>query len=666
MATEKTKLNLSKETLSRMGDIQLPPDTVALINTALTTALKNQTQHESTSKEIKTTLEGNSQKPTDGVGTTNTYAAAIASNPFERSTKLSRTPPSAEIEMIEDINTETATKLRKRTRMVHMRQSKKHSLEEEQKYSNRFSALQKMTEMEIHDADLEPDSNNEHEHDTDDSDVFESDAAHPPDKKKLELQQNSPLAIENPLELTRYVKGIDSNLIAIVYKNPILFQRNLEKEIGIPQHVKYIHDSQTIRITCQNHRQLTKLNGLTAIGNYQVKVTLPKKLTRESHQYVPAITRKQMERGTTNYKGLIFGIDTDIDLRDIIETTDAIEATRLRRNVSGNLVDTKTVLLTFEDSLPTHIYLGYTHIEVTPYVPNPMRCNNCQKFGHTLKNCRKTSPVCSFCAEGHSYEQCTNKTDQTKSFCANCHQNHSAAYRKCPRYLEVQLALRIRTTEKIPFKQALEIAKTADQKESTAIPETGTQQATSQVTNNPVSKLNLLNKETWPPLHTRKNRNTSRTNFASTSNQGQHNAQTAESETINQTNRQRIEKQSKIKLEDLDENLQAQIKKCTEWTNLTPDLQQILNSSIITDVNKTDQIRERLIVLEQNLNLYQKAFHQQTIYVSSFLFQIVCAMKGIKNKLKGEENDFEQLIDVLANEYKKFKEKSQTIQNPSE
>ena len=130
-----------------------------------------------------------------------------------------------------------------------------------------------------------------------------------------------------------------------------------------------------------------------------------------------------------------------------------------------------------------------------------------------------------------------------------------------------------------------------------------------------MSKLNLLNKETWPPLHTRKNRNTSRTNFASTSNQGQHNAQTAESETIIQTNRQRIEKQSKIKLEDLDENLQTQIKKSTEWTNLIPDLQQILNSSIITDVNKTDQIRERLIVLEQNLNLYQKAFHQQTIYV---------------------------------------------------
>jgi hypothetical protein len=33
--------------------------------------------------------------------------------------------------------------------------------------------------------------------------------------------------------------------------------------------------------------------------------------------------------------------------------------------------------------LPPQVYLGYERVPVRAYVPNPMRCFRCQKFGHT-------------------------------------------------------------------------------------------------------------------------------------------------------------------------------------------------------------------------------------------------------------------------------------------
>ncbi|GBN63073.1 hypothetical protein AVEN_116879-1 [Araneus ventricosus] len=88
--------------------------------------------------------------------------------------------------------------------------------------------------------------------------------------------------------------------------------------------------------------------------------------------------------------------------------------------------------LTFSSTvLPSSIKAGYLNIRVRPYIPYPLRCFKCQKFGHSQTACRGKQ-ICSRCAsEGHSYSIC-----QSKPNCANCHQAHASASKFCPKWIE--------------------------------------------------------------------------------------------------------------------------------------------------------------------------------------------------------------------------------------
>ena len=53
-----------------------------------------------------------------------------------------------------------------------------------------------------------------------------------------------------------------------------------------------------------------------------------------------------------------------------------------------------------------------------------LRCNNCQKHGHTIDKCPSNSQVCPHCAGSHTYENCTKKHNPNLRKCANCSSNN--------------------------------------------------------------------------------------------------------------------------------------------------------------------------------------------------------------------------------------------------
>ena len=68
-------------------------------------------------------------------------------------------------------------------------------------------------------------------------------------------------------------------------------------------------------------------------------------------------------------------------------------------------VPTNTLFLTFNTpDLQKEITVGYLKVKVALFVPNPMRCFNCNKFGHTSQRC-KVAAKCPGCGknkhEGH-------------------------------------------------------------------------------------------------------------------------------------------------------------------------------------------------------------------------------------------------------------------------
>ena len=48
-----------------------------------------------------------------------------------------------------------------------------------------------------------------------------------------------------------------------------------------------------------------------------------------------------------------------------------------------------TLLLTFDTPTPSRsIIVGYLRVRVVVYIPNPLRCYKCQKYGHGQRTCK--------------------------------------------------------------------------------------------------------------------------------------------------------------------------------------------------------------------------------------------------------------------------------------
>ena len=68
--------------------------------------------------------------------------------------------------------------------------------------------------------------------------------------------------------------------------------------------------------------------------------------------------------------------------------------------------------------------------EVRPFVPSPLQCKKCSKYGHTEKKCHNNA-VCAYCS---STEHETKWNCGTPK-CANCNENHHARSKKCAFHL---------------------------------------------------------------------------------------------------------------------------------------------------------------------------------------------------------------------------------------
>lgn len=85
---------------------------------------------------------------------------------------------------------------------------------------------------------------------------------------------------------------------------------------------------------------------------------------------------------------------------------------KIMRNIDGSLAETGLYILTFSSTiLPEHIMIGYERAAIRPYIPTPLRCNNCYRFGHTFKVCRNDK-VCATCGDNYHYQNDIN--------CINC------------------------------------------------------------------------------------------------------------------------------------------------------------------------------------------------------------------------------------------------------
>ncbi|GFT07184.1 putative RNA-directed DNA polymerase from transposon BS [Trichonephila clavipes] len=95
------------------------------------------------------------------------------------------------------------------------------------------------------------------------------------------------------------------------------------------------------------------------------------------------------------------------------------------------------------------IQAGYLNCKIRPYIPNPLRCFKCQRFGHSQTSCRGQL-TCSRCASvGHSSTGCTLELK-----CFNCSQSHSSDSKLCPKWKIEKQIQEIKTNNNISYQEA--------------------------------------------------------------------------------------------------------------------------------------------------------------------------------------------------------------------
>ena len=105
-----------------------------------------------------------------------------------------------------------------------------------------------------------------------------------------------------------------------------------------------------------------------------------------------------------------------------------------KRCVTKDGSPTTQVKVTFVGPVPevVHSRLFGTY-PTHPWVPQPMWCYKCQKFGHHQSNCYRQD-TCGVCSGKHSTEDCTTKHKTghlTTEKCPNCQGTHHAWNKPC-------------------------------------------------------------------------------------------------------------------------------------------------------------------------------------------------------------------------------------------
>ena len=99
----------------------------------------------------------------------------------------------------------------------------------------------------------------------------------------------------------------------------------------------------------------------------------------------------------------------------------------------NKMIKTGTWILTFDTpTCPFQMDVYWLkRIPVHVYIPKPMRCYKCQRFGHQTKYCRSKTDTCAQCGAQEKHDRCSNQAK-----CPNCKGNHAASDKLCPEYLK--------------------------------------------------------------------------------------------------------------------------------------------------------------------------------------------------------------------------------------
>ena len=218
--------------------------------------------------------------------------------------------------------------------------------------------------------------------------------------------------------------------------SPFVIEKQIQGLIGNPKTVKSLRDG-TILVECIKQSHTTNALKIKSFHNLEVSVALQKTLNSS--------------KGIIRCPALRGGSEETIhsELQDQHVTT----VTRITRKEQQQTIPTNTLIITFSTpKVPKTLKVGHLIVPVEVYIPNPLRCFRCQRFGHHKTRCNR-SEQCAHCACDHHTEDCQMEMDLPFR-CINCDGAHQAYSKTCPKWQTEKEILRVKHTQNISFQDA--------------------------------------------------------------------------------------------------------------------------------------------------------------------------------------------------------------------
>ena len=219
--------------------------------------------------------------------------------------------------------------------------------------------------------------------------------------------------------------------------SPFVIEKQIESLIGTPKSVKKLKNK-TLLVETNRKTQTENLLKVTIFFNLKVSVSEHNTLNSSK-----GIIRDRMLKG-----------ESEDNIVEYLRPQGVTACKRFKIKKDGNLVETNTLLLTFDRvNVPKSLKIFYRVVPVDVYIPNPLRCFNCQRFGHHENNCTEDpGSVCENCgADGHAHQtsQCKNPTK-----CINCGKGHSPKSNTCETWLKEKAIMKLKVTHNISYLEA--------------------------------------------------------------------------------------------------------------------------------------------------------------------------------------------------------------------
>ena len=227
--------------------------------------------------------------------------------------------------------------------------------------------------------------------------------------------------------------GKDQIDYALIKLDPFAIDRGIKGIAGTVKNVKKLERSRQILIECDRRQQAENLLKAKTLADVPIIASSHKSL----NSCKGVIRCKELRETSVE---VIKGELAEQGVSDVRR----IVITRM-----GKQIQTNTYILTFEKPAPpSEMKIGYLKVDVSLYIPNPLRCFKCQRYGHGSSTCTRES-VCPRCGSTGHDQNC-----QALPNCLNCGGDHMATSKDCPVWKREKEIQKVKTQNRITYPEA--------------------------------------------------------------------------------------------------------------------------------------------------------------------------------------------------------------------